>query len=61
MKLIVIWTNILDVSSGKTIKLSVQQVQPEELRIISEEMGQSSLENVVHSISELYSHADTTV
>ena len=61
MKLIVKWINILYVSSGKAIKLSVQQVHTGKSHIISAAKYLSSLDKVVHGRSELDSHSDTTV
>ena len=61
MKLIVIWINNLDFSSGKKIKLSVQQVHSGQHHIISEAEYSSSSEKVVYGRSELDSQADTTV
>ena len=61
MKLIVKWLNILDVSCGKVIKFSVQQVHTGQCRIISAVKDPSSSDKVVYGRRELDSHADTTV
>ena len=61
MKLIVKWFNILDVSSGNAIKLSVQQVNSGQRRNTSSEKDTSRSYKVVYGRSELDSHADTTV
>ena len=61
MKLIVKWINILDVSSGKAIKFSVQKVHTGQRHIISASKYYSRSEKVVYGRSDLESHADTTV
>ena len=61
MKLIVKWLNILDVSSGKAIKFSVQQLHTRKIRIISLAKYSSRSDKVMHVRSELYYHADTIV
>ena len=61
MKLIVKWLNILDVSSGSAIKLSVKQVHTGQHSIISAAKDLSMSEKVVYGRSELDSHADNTV
>ena len=61
MKLILKWLNILYVSSGKAIKLSVQKVHTGQSRIISAAKNSPMSEKVVYGIIELDYHADTTV
>ena len=61
MKLIVIWLNILDVSSRKDVKLSVQKFHSGQRCIIASEKYLSRSENVVYSRSDLDYHSDTTV
>ena len=61
MKLIVKWINILYVSSGKAIKLSVQQVHTGKSHIISAAKYLSGSDKVVYDRSELDCHADITV
>ena len=61
MNFIVKWLNILDVSSGKAIKLSVQQVHTGQRRIISAAKYLSRSDKVVYGRSELDYHDDTTV
>ena len=55
------WLNILDVSSGKAIKLSVQKVHARKRCINSEANYSSMSDKVLYGISELGYHADTTV
>ena len=59
MKLIIKLINILDVSSGKPIKMSVQQVHTGQRRIISAAKDLSRPAKFVYGISEMDSHADT--
>ena len=61
MKIIVQWLNILDVSIGKAIKLSVHQFYTGKSHIISAANDSSRSYKVVYGISELDSHTDTTV
>ena len=61
MKIILVWLNILDVSSGNDIKFSLQQVHSGKRRIIKAAKDMSSSEMFVYGRSELDSHADTTV
>ena len=61
MRLILIWFKILDVSSQKAIKFSVQQVYSGKRRIISKTKYPSRSEKVVGGRSELDSQSDTTV
>ena len=61
MKIIVIWLTVLDVSSGKNIKLLVHQVKPGQQLTISAAEYLSRSEKVVYGKSDLDSHADTTV
>ena len=61
MKLIVKRLNILDVSRGNAIKFSVQQVHTGQCRIVSTEKDSSRSDKVVYLITELNSHANTTV
>ena len=51
----------MDVSSGKAIKLSMQQVHTRQRRIVSEANDLSSSDKVVYGRSELDYHSDTTV
>ena len=60
MKPVLIGINILDVSIGKTIKLSVQKVQPRKRRIISAEKYLSGSDKLVYVIIKFDSHSDTT-
>ena len=61
MKIIVNWNNILDVSDGKVITISVQQIHSGQHCIISSEKDSSMSDKVVYGRSELDSHADNTV
>ena len=61
MKIIVKWRGILDLSSGKAIKLSLHILHTGKSHIISAAKYLSSLDKVVHGRSELDSHSDTTV
>ena len=61
MKFIVRWLDILGVSGGKAIKLSVQQVHTGQCRIISAAKYLSGSDKVVYGRSELDCHADITV
>ena len=61
MKLIVIYLIILDVISGKTIKLSLWKVKPGQCHIISTANNLSRSDKVAYSISELDYNTDTTV
>ena len=61
MKLILKWLNILYVSSGKAIKLSVQKVHTGQSHIISAANNSPRSEKVVYGRIELDYHADTTV
>ena len=60
MKLIVKWINIFDVSIGKGIKLSVQQVCSGKRRTISSARDSSKSNKVVYDRSDWYYTADTT-
>ena len=61
MKLIVKWLNILDVSRGKTIKLSVQKFRAGQRRIISSAKDLSRSDKVLYGRNELDYHTGTTV
>ena len=61
MKLIIKWLNILDVSSGNAIKLSVHQVHTGQHRIISSSKYLPRPDKVVNDRNELDYHANITV
>ena len=61
MKFIVNGLNILDVSSGKGIKLSVQKLQQGQRRMVSAAKYSSRSYKVVYGRIDLDYHADTTV
>ena len=61
MKIIVKRSNVLDVSSGKAIKLSVQQVHTGQRHIISAAEDLLRSDKIVYGKSELNYHTDTTV
>ena len=61
MKLILKWLNILDVSIGKAIRLSVQQVHTGKQRILSAAKDFTSSDKFMYGKKELDLQDDTTV
>ena len=61
MNLIVKWLNILDISSGKVIKLTVQKLYSGQHHIITAAKDSSRSDKVVYGRIELDLYTDTTI